>query len=106
MQLWPTVPVLTALWEKTQVNGRELIATVVAGYEVGYRIADALLGSCRHRFYGSRIKDLFDATVAGEKLLGLDKSAMGNRRMPGEHKEGAQKGQMIFLHLEGSLHPN
>ena len=48
-----------AIWEKTQSNGKDVIAAVVAGYEVAYRISDALRGSCQQRFYGSPIKSLF-----------------------------------------------
>jgi len=72
------IPAAMALMEKTQANGRDVIAAVVAGYEVGYRVADALLGSCRHRFYGPPIRSLFGATVTAGKLLGLDNSTMLN----------------------------
>ncbi len=72
------IPTAIALWEKTKTNGKELIASIVAGYEMGYRLAAALEGSCRHRFYGSPIKSLFGATVTAGKLLGLKSEKMQN----------------------------
>ena len=67
-----------AVWEKTHSNGKDVIAAVVAGYEVAFRLSDALLGSCQLRFHGSPIKSLFGATVAAGRLLGLDNTAMLN----------------------------
>ena len=72
------VPAALAAWEKTQATGRDVIAAVVAGYEVAFRVGAALLGSARLRFYGSPIKSLFGATVAAGKLLGLDNDTMLN----------------------------
>ncbi len=72
------VPAALAAWDKTQVNGRDLIVAVVAGYEVAFRVGAALAGSARLRFYGSPIKSLFGATVAAGKVLGVDNGAMLN----------------------------
>jgi len=72
------IPAVFAVWEKTQANGKDAIAAVVAGYEVSFRLSDALRGSCQQRFYGSPIKSLFGATVAAGRLLGLDNNTMLN----------------------------
>jgi 2-methylcitrate dehydratase PrpD len=71
------VPAVMALWEKTAVSGKNVIEAIVAGYEIAYRIADALQGSFK-RFYGSPIKSLFGATAAAGRMLGQDNSAMLN----------------------------
>jgi 2-methylcitrate dehydratase PrpD len=50
----------------------------VAGYEVTYRLCDALRGCARQRFYGSPIKNIFGATVTTGSMLGLDNEGMLN----------------------------
>jgi 2-methylcitrate dehydratase PrpD len=72
------VPAALAVWERNQAHGKDVIAAVVAGYEVAFRLSDALLGSCRLRFYGSPVKSLFGATVAAGMMLDLDNNAMLN----------------------------
>jgi 2-methylcitrate dehydratase PrpD len=72
------VPAAMAVWDKTGASGKDVIAAIVAGYEIAIRLGGALRGSCRVRFYGSPIKNLFGATVAAGRLLGLDDSALLN----------------------------
>ena len=72
------IPAAVAVWEKTRASGKDVIVAVVAGYEVAYRLSEALLGSCRQRFYGSPIKSVFGATVTAGMLLGLDNNVMLN----------------------------
>ncbi|MDI7261100.1 MAG: MmgE/PrpD family protein [Thermodesulfobacteriota bacterium] len=67
-----------AAWEKSGATGKDVIAAIVGGYEIAIRLGAALRGSCRVRFYGSPIKNLFGATVAAGKLFGLDNNTMLN----------------------------
>ncbi len=72
------IPVAIAVGEKTQASGKDMIAAIAAGYEVTYRLCEALLGCCRQRFYGSPIKSLFGATATAGKLLGLKSGELLN----------------------------
>jgi 2-methylcitrate dehydratase PrpD len=72
------IPAVIAMWEKTKTGGKEVIEAIVAGYEVTYRLCDAMRGCARQRFYGSPIKNIFGSTVTAGKMLGLDSEAMLN----------------------------
>ena len=72
------IPAALAVWEKSGASGKDLIVAVVGGSEIAIRMGAALRGSARVRFYGSPLKNVFGATVAAAKLLGLDNSTMLN----------------------------
>ncbi len=66
------VPTTLALAETQQLRGRDLIVSLVAGYEVSVRVAMAVLPS-HHRFWHSTgTNGTFAAAVSAAKALGLD----------------------------------
>ena len=72
-----TVPVILALAQCQPVSGRELIAAMVAGYEVGWRIGRALLPEFMHRGYHAQSAvGVFIAAAAAGKVLHLTPEQM------------------------------
>ena len=67
------IPTIQALGEKLGSTGRELIAAMVAGYEVQGRLGMALFkpASQRH-FHPQGLLGVFSAAASAGKLLGLD----------------------------------
>jgi 2-methylcitrate dehydratase PrpD len=67
-----TVPVALALSEKKPVNGKDMITSVVAGYDVMYRLLFAVRPSANHRgFHSHGIAGPFAAAATAGKLLKL-----------------------------------
>lgn len=67
------VPTLMALAENTGKSGRDVIVALVAGYEVGVRIAKAINPGHRQRGYHTTgTVSAIGAAAAGAKLLGCD----------------------------------
>ncbi len=66
------VPTVWALAEGGAVRGRELIAALVAGYEVGLRVGMAAKGSMfAHGYHNQGTTGVFVAAASAARLLGL-----------------------------------
>jgi 2-methylcitrate dehydratase PrpD len=66
-----TVPAAVALAEHVGASGRDLILSVVCGYEVAFRVARACKGGLWPRFYPDGLLGVFGAAAAAGKLLQL-----------------------------------
>jgi 2-methylcitrate dehydratase PrpD len=67
------LPALLALTEHTRVSGRDLLAAIVAGYEVGARVGSALMDPALARVHRpTGITGPLAAAAGGARLLGLD----------------------------------
>ena len=69
-----TIPAVLALGEYLNCDGRAVIEAIVIGYEVGLRVASAINPTYeRYRqVHGIGTPQIFGATAAAAKLLGLD----------------------------------
>jgi 2-methylcitrate dehydratase PrpD len=73
------VPSLMALAEANGKTGRDVITSLVAGYEVSIRIAKAINPGHRQRgFHTTGTVSLLGTAVAGAKLLGCDQDAIAS----------------------------
>lgn len=69
------VPVVQALGEKLGCSGKDIIAAMVAGYEVQGRLGAALFKAVfKRHFHPQGIFGAFSAAAAAGKLLGLDEA--------------------------------
>lgn len=86
------IPAALAIAEVTGVSGRELLAAIVAGYEVAVRASVARVPWYKDRMYSSGIWGVFGAAAAAGKLLGFDEatlqSAIGNAASHGSFPPG------------------
>jgi 2-methylcitrate dehydratase PrpD len=72
-------PAAYAFGEAEEVNGRELIAAVLAGYEVNCRVDSVVYPGLRNRgFHATGVVGTFGAAAAAGKILGLDEEEMVN----------------------------
>jgi 2-methylcitrate dehydratase PrpD len=73
------IPAAYAAAEAEQVNGKELITALVAGYEVGCRVDSAVYPGLRNRgFHATGVVGTISAVAAVGKTLGLDEEQMVN----------------------------
>src|SRR5690606_29784581 len=76
------IPAALAVAEWKGLSGKELIAAVVAGYEVCYRIGEAVSPSHYYYWHNTATCGTFGAAIAAAKLLGLTTeqtiAALGN----------------------------
>lgn len=73
------LPAVLALSQQRRVSGRDLLAAIVAGYEVGARIGRALMDPQLARvFRPTGITGPIGAAAAGARLLGLDAAQTAN----------------------------
>lgn len=76
------IPAALAVAEWKQLSGKELIAAVVAGYEVCFRIGEAVSPSHYYFWHNTATCGTFGSAAAAGKLLGLTQeqmvSALGN----------------------------
>jgi 2-methylcitrate dehydratase PrpD len=86
-----TVPVALALSGKRTVSGRELIASVVTGYDVMYRMLFAVRPSANRRgFHSHGIAGPFAAAATAGRLLKLSGEEMVNAfGIAGSHSAGS-----------------
>jgi 2-methylcitrate dehydratase PrpD len=86
-----TVPVALALCEKTPVSGREVIASVVAGCDVMYRMLFAVRPSANRRgFHSHGIAGPFAAAATAGRSLKLTEEEMVNAfGIAGSHSAGS-----------------
>lgn len=66
------VPAALAVGEARQRPGREIVAAVVAGYEIAIHAGAILNARPRERLYGSGASAAYGAAAAAARLLGLD----------------------------------
>lgn len=73
------IPTALAVGESLKVGGRELVSSIVLGYEVIYRIARAVNPQqIRKGFHPSATCGVFGAAAVTAKLLGLSKSGIAD----------------------------
>jgi 2-methylcitrate dehydratase PrpD len=76
------VPAALAVAERVGASGLELLAAVVAGYEIMVRVGAALGPEHYHHFHNTSTAGVFGAAAAAGWLLGLDRErlvwALGN----------------------------
>ena len=86
------IPAALAIAETSGATGRELLAAVVAGYEVAVRASVARVPWYKDRMYSSGIWGVFGVAAAAGKLLGFDEatlqSAIGNAASHGSFPPG------------------
>lgn len=70
------VPAALAVAEWKRLSGKELIAAVVIGYEVCFRIGEAVSPSHYYYWHNTATCGTFGAAIAAAKLLGLDQKRM------------------------------
>jgi 2-methylcitrate dehydratase PrpD len=70
------IPAALAIAEWKQLSGKELITAIVAGYEVCYRIGEAVSPSHYYYWHNTATCGTFGSAVAAGKLLGLDEEKM------------------------------
>ncbi len=88
-----TVPVILALAQRQTVNGQDLITSMVAGYEVGWRIGRALLPQLMQRGYHAQSAiGVFIAAAAAGKIIRLDLEQMTHAlAIAGSHAGGTME---------------
>lgn len=72
----PTISAALAVAEKLHSDGKRLIAAIVAGYEVGTRIGEAVNPSHYRYWHTTGTVGTFGAAAAAGNLLGLDEEQM------------------------------
>lgn len=74
----PVVPAALAVAERKNVTGKDLITSIVIGYEVEIRIGMSIMPSHYKFWHTTGTCGTFGATVAAGKILGLDKEKLLN----------------------------
>jgi 2-methylcitrate dehydratase PrpD len=72
------VPAALAVAEARRRSGRDLLAAVLAGYEIAIRAGGLLNAQPRDRLYGSGASGAYGAAAAAARLLGLDPAGTGH----------------------------
>lgn len=72
----PVMPAALAIAERDGLSGRDLLAAIVAGYEVENRIGRAMNPSHYQYWHATGTCGTFGAAAAAGRLLGLDGEAM------------------------------
>jgi len=97
-----TIPPALAVAEKVGASGQALIEAVVAGYEAGARVSEAIMRSPKRDQVVSGVTwQVFNAAAAAGSLLGLEADAMShclslaafNAPVPFTHRIGLRKGK-------------
>jgi 2-methylcitrate dehydratase PrpD len=99
------VPSLLALAEATPASGKDFLAALVAGYEVGGKIGRMILDvDVAKNFRPTGITGPIAAAAAGSKLLGLNAEqmtaalALGGNTAAGYNEWAATGGSEMFFH--------
>jgi 2-methylcitrate dehydratase PrpD len=74
----PVLPAILAVAEREEASGKDLIESVVAGYEVEIRIALSMMPEHYEFWHTTGTCGTFGAAVASGKILGLNKAKMLN----------------------------
>lgn len=95
------IPAALAVAETAGATGRELLAGIVAGYDVAVRASLARVPWYKDRMYSSGIWGVFGAAAAAGKLLGFDEatlqSAIGNAASYGSFPPGGPQGNYSMV---------
>lgn len=88
-----SIPVAMALAEKKRVSGKDLIAAMAAGYEIGWRVGRGLLpGMMRRGYHAQGVVGVFVAAATAGKILGLDSNRMTHAlAIAGSHASGTME---------------
>ncbi len=70
------IPAALAVAEETKASGKSLITSIVAGYEVMARVAQAVMPDSYYYWHATSTAGAFGATAAAGKLLDLDTQPM------------------------------
>lgn len=73
-----TIPAAIAVGQRLGKSGKEVIAAIVAGYEVGARIGEAINPESYWYWHTTSVVGTFTAATAAGKLLGLSKEQLLN----------------------------
>jgi 2-methylcitrate dehydratase PrpD len=68
----PIMPAVFAAAEREKASGEDLILAIIAGYEVGIRVAVSVGQSHYHRWHTTSTCGTFGAAAGAAKILGLD----------------------------------
>ncbi len=74
----PIIPAALAAAEKVGASGKDLITAIVAGYEVGIRIAEAMTPSHYNFWHTTGTCGTFAAAIAAGKVMNLDQEQLIN----------------------------
>src|SRR5690349_12805508 len=88
-----TVPVAMALAQRRRISGKQVIAALAAGYEIGWRLGRALLPEMMRRGYHAQgVVGVFIAGAAAAKLLGVDENQTAHAlAIAGSHASGTME---------------
>ena len=67
-----TIPAALAVGQARHRTGRDVIAAIVAGYEIGARVGEAINPGAYHYWHTTGVVGSFSSAVAAGKLLGLN----------------------------------
>jgi 2-methylcitrate dehydratase PrpD len=94
------IPVLLAVGEWQNVDGEDLIAAMVAGYEVNARVGRTVAPSHRQRgFHPTGTCGAFGATAAAGRLMGVDAGQLASAF----GITGSQAAGLYEFHKDGAL---
>ena len=71
-----TIPAALAMGQKLRRSGREVIAAIAAGYEIGARVGEAINPGSYHYWHTTGVVGALCSAVAAGKLMGLDREQM------------------------------
>ena len=71
-----TIPAALAVGQKLHRSGREVIAAIAAGYEIGARVGEAINPGSYHYWHTTGVVGALCSAVAAGKLMGLDREQM------------------------------
>lgn len=88
-----SIPVAMALAQKTPLNGKNFIAAIAAGYDIGWRVGRGLLPQMMRRGYHPQgVVGVFIAAATAGKILQLDPNQMANAlAIAGSHASGTME---------------
>ena len=88
-----SVPVALALAENGRVGGKDLIAAIAAGYEMGWRVGRGLLpGMMRRGYHAQGVVGVFIAAAAAARILKLNPDQITHAfAIAGSHASGTME---------------
>ena len=71
-----TIPAALAVGQKLHRSGREVLAAIAAGYEIGARVGEAINLGSYHYWHTTGVVGALCSAVAAGKLMGLDREKL------------------------------
>ena len=71
-----TIPAALAVGQKLHRSGREVLAAIAAGYEIGARVGEAINPGSYHYWHTTGVVGALCSAVAAGKLMGLDREKL------------------------------